>query len=311
MHNLSRWTHSLSVVALVTLAVPAWAQTESGSLQVTATPVTDSCGQVGVEYTDEAGLTLEEKIRRMDQALTRSLNKFDECQDEDEKRPEEQAETDPETRTDQAAAESEGGEAESESAAQESEVEASEAEESESQASSQAGGTTSTAPGDISGDQPRPAPQQQATTTPPQALPNFTPPPASSASGGSSAAASGVQGDGGAEHLPAGPSSIASGDLAGNEPEPEPAQQASVGGTGVEGDEAPEPRGGGTEDGVAARSGGQVLNNGKLPDDIPPADNDSILEAQIRQAAINEPDPELKKKLWNEYRKYKGLPPVK
>jgi hypothetical protein len=55
------------VVALVTLAVPAWAQTESGSLQVTATPVTDSCGQVGVEYTDEAGLTLEEKIRRMDQ----------------------------------------------------------------------------------------------------------------------------------------------------------------------------------------------------------------------------------------------------
>lgn len=52
------------------------------------------------------------------------------------------------------------------------------------------------------------------------------------------------------------------------------------------------------------------LDNGKVPEDIPPADNDSILEAQIRQAAINERDPEIKKKLWNEYRKYKGLPRV-
>ena len=53
------------------------------------------------------------------------------------------------------------------------------------------------------------------------------------------------------------------------------------------------------------------ISNGKLPDDIPPADNDSILESQIRQAAINEKDPEIQKKLWNEYRKYKGLPEVK
>ncbi|MBT4011419.1 MAG: hypothetical protein HOF15_03790 [Planctomycetaceae bacterium] len=53
------------------------------------------------------------------------------------------------------------------------------------------------------------------------------------------------------------------------------------------------------------------INNGKLPDDIPSADNDSILESQIRQAAINEKDPEIQKKLWNEYRKYKGLPEVK
>ena len=48
--------------------------------------------------------------------------------------------------------------------------------------------------------------------------------------------------------------------------------------------------------------------NGKLPEDIPPANNDSVLEAQIRQAAINETDPDTKAKLWNEYRKYKGLP---
>ena len=48
--------------------------------------------------------------------------------------------------------------------------------------------------------------------------------------------------------------------------------------------------------------------NGKIPDDIPPADNDTVLEKQIRQAAINETDPERKAKLWDEYRKYKGIP---
>ncbi|MDE0780689.1 MAG: hypothetical protein OSB67_08040, partial [Alphaproteobacteria bacterium] len=102
---------------------------------------------------------------------------------------------------------------------------------------------------------------------------------------------SGAQGDVAAENLPAGPSSVASGDLAGDE---EPMQQPD-----------------GPQDSVSAPSDGlSVLANGKLPDDILPSDNDSILEAQIRQAAINETDPELQKKLWNEYRKYKGLPPV-
>jgi hypothetical protein len=49
-------------------------------------------------------------------------------------------------------------------------------------------------------------------------------------------------------------------------------------------------------------------NNGALPDDIPSPDNDSIFEAQIRAAAENETDPEVRKNLWNEYRRYKGLP---
>ncbi|OUR75977.1 hypothetical protein A9Q83_16580 [Alphaproteobacteria bacterium 46_93_T64] len=49
-------------------------------------------------------------------------------------------------------------------------------------------------------------------------------------------------------------------------------------------------------------------SNGKLPEDIPKADNDSVLQAQIRQAAINETDPAKKERLWDEYRKYKGLP---
>jgi hypothetical protein len=49
------------------------------------------------------------------------------------------------------------------------------------------------------------------------------------------------------------------------------------------------------------------MANGKLPDDIPSADNDSALAAQIRRAAENETDPTRREQLWNEYRKYKGL----
>ncbi|MGO1119203.1 hypothetical protein ACTL6U_10875 [Rhodovibrionaceae bacterium A322] len=61
-------------------------------------------------------------------------------------------------------------------------------------------------------------------------------------------------------------------------------------------------------DGGGGNQGTLTLNNGKIPDDIPPADNDSLLAAQIRKAAENEPDPEKRERLWAEYRKYRGLP---
>lgn len=48
---------------------------------------------------------------------------------------------------------------------------------------------------------------------------------------------------------------------------------------------------------------------GRTPEDIPAPDNDSVLEAQIRRAAMEETDPRIRAELWNEYRKYKGLPP--
>jgi hypothetical protein len=54
----------------------------------------------------------------------------------------------------------------------------------------------------------------------------------------------------------------------------------------------------------------QSLDSGKIPEDILNVDNDSVLQAQIRQAAINEKDPKIRAKLWNEYRKYKGKPQV-
>lgn len=41
------------------------------------------------------------------------------------------------------------------------------------------------------------------------------------------------------------------------------------------------------------------------PDDIPSGDDDDVVARQIREAALYEDDPELREKLWEEYRKYK------
>ncbi len=48
--------------------------------------------------------------------------------------------------------------------------------------------------------------------------------------------------------------------------------------------------------------------NGAVPEDIPAVNNDGVVAAQIRRAAELEEEPIKKQKLWNEYRKYKGLP---
>jgi hypothetical protein len=45
-----------------------------------------------------------------------------------------------------------------------------------------------------------------------------------------------------------------------------------------------------------------------IPDDIPSGNDDDIVARQLREAAMNEPDPELRERLWNEYRNYTGLP---
>ena len=46
---------------------------------------------------------------------------------------------------------------------------------------------------------------------------------------------------------------------------------------------------------------------GATPDDIPPAENDSVLAAQIRALAESETDPVKREAFWNEYRKVSGL----
>ena len=61
-------------------------------------------------------------------------------------------------------------------------------------------------------------------------------------------------------------------------------------------------------DETISSSAGSSASNGTKPADIPDADNDDVVAAQIRRAAEIEQDPVKKAKLWNEYRKYKGLP---
>ena len=49
-----------------------------------------------------------------------------------------------------------------------------------------------------------------------------------------------------------------------------------------------------------------VAGAGQIPDDIPDATDDDIIARQLREAAMQETDPELKEALWDEYRRYKG-----
>ena len=44
-----------------------------------------------------------------------------------------------------------------------------------------------------------------------------------------------------------------------------------------------------------------------VPEDIPGGNNDDVVARQLREAAMREPDPELREKLWDEYRAYTGL----
>lgn len=46
--------------------------------------------------------------------------------------------------------------------------------------------------------------------------------------------------------------------------------------------------------------------NATVPPDIPDGSDDDVVARQIREAAMKEQDPELREKLWEEYRKYKA-----
>ena len=88
---------------------------------------------------------------------------------------------------------------------------------------------------------------------------------------------------------------IPSNELLGSEPEPEP--KSAIG-------ELPNEQ---PDQQAIVEDDKRVLENGKLPEDIPPADNDDIIAKQIREAALSESDPEKQARLWNEYRRYKGI----
>ncbi len=168
------------------------------------------CTEVKVDYVDDASLTREERLRRMDEAFFESLNRFELCQEAKEKG--------------QAAA--------------------------SAPASADGGSGGSDGEAGTSGEESVASTQMSGTETPQEY------PPAE-----------------GFEAL-----------------EPKPLQSSQE------------------MDETTSKTGGNVkLANGKTPDDIPSAENDDALAAQIRHAAENEPDPVKSRQLWNEYRKYKGL----
>ena len=74
-----------------------------------------------------------------------------------------------------------------------------------------------------------------------------------------------------------------------------------------EGSEAAEGEGD-ASGGMGGREGSRSQRGGRrqgVPRDIPDGDDDDIVARQLREAAEKETSPELKAKLWEEYRKYK------
>ncbi|MFT5710306.1 MAG: hypothetical protein ACI8QT_001000 [Halioglobus sp.] len=66
---------------------------------------------------------------------------------------------------------------------------------------------------------------------------------------------------------------------------------------------------GGGMGGVSRGGAGIPENTAKYPppDNIPSGNDDDVVARQLREAAMREPDPALREKLWDEYRKYKGI----
>ena len=93
--------------------------------------------------------------------------------------------------------------------------------------------------------------------------------------------------------------------------QPEPAGP-STGGRSPYQDDVAMGGGGSTGGGMggASQGGGAPPDNPaiyKPPEDIPDGRDDDVVARQLREAAMREPDPEVRERLWNEYRKYKGL----
>lgn len=74
------------------------------------------------------------------------------------------------------------------------------------------------------------------------------------------------------------------------------------GGGGGQGGPLPEPRSGDYDQEIPE----QVAVYAP-PADIPDGTDDDVVARQLREAAMREPDPQLREKLWDEYRKYKGI----
>ena len=68
--------------------------------------------------------------------------------------------------------------------------------------------------------------------------------------------------------------------------------------------------GGGGSDGsakaVEEEAGIDPEHEKRIPEDVGDGSNDDIVARQLREAAMEEEDPELRERLWDEYRRYKS-----
>jgi hypothetical protein len=113
----------------------------------------------------------------------------------------------------------------------------------------------------------------------------------SSGSGQAGAAGQGSAGDAGKEGSAGGDAEgRGSGELAGGQPGSDSDASGEMNTSGRQG------------------TPGKPLPGAKTPppDDIPDGSDDDVVARQLREAAEQETDPELKKKLWEEYRRYKA-----
>ena len=93
-----------------------------------------------------------------------------------------------------------------------------------------------------------------------------------------------------------------------------PAGESTTASAGGYGGSGPAGGGGGysTGGGMGGIGGGTrevPQNTAKYPPpkDIPSGTDDDVVARQLREAAMREPDPAVREKLWDEYRKYKGI----
>lgn len=118
---------------------------------------------------------------------------------------------------------------------------------------------------------------------------------------GSEAGGSGASGAGGAGAEGEGDKSADGKSGEGEKGQKGSGQSGNGPGSGKSGERGTGQTGGGGFGGGAKGGGGPNT----APADIPDGSDDDVVARQLREAATNETDPELREKLWQEYRNYK------
>jgi hypothetical protein len=127
---------------------------------------------------------------------------------------------------------------------------------------------------------------------------------ARAAAAGNGTSGGGGGGEGGGSSGSGGSSGEAIGDEGATETADVGGNRTSAGGSGGSPD-TPQ----GEPSGAGAPVGGEEdaeSSNGRIPPDVGDGSGDDIVARQLREAAMKEEDPELREKLWDEYRAYKN-----